>query len=371
MASNEEHEFFEGREKLLEVWFKTPDGSTHTRGEDGLRQITKDRWQVFLENAKCTILSSIHNDYYDAYVLSESSLFVSRNRVILKTCGTTTLLYCVPKLLELAKEECGITDVLDIFYSRAAFLRPEAQLEPHRQFEYEVNYLDQYFKHGAGYSLGKVNKDTWYLYTLDKVEREFAEADVSFELLMSELDPEKMQQFYKSQAAPGQTDGKIKGHEMTARQVTIKSGIADILPGAKLDDVLFEPCGYSANAIKDEVYFTIHVTPQDDFSYVSFECNIHMKNYDDLIARVVDVFRPKKFVLNIFSNWLYGNAHKLTSENPVAGYAKRLQQFSQFSEFSVNYCQYELGTPGNDALGREICNDAANDGSPPDGAVSR
>ena len=47
---------------------------------------------------------------------------------------------------------------------------------------------------------------------------------------------------------------------------------------------------------------TIHVTPEPDFSYVSFETNAPQSSYKDVIARVVDTFRPGKFILTIFAN---------------------------------------------------------------------
>lgn len=47
---------------------------------------------------------------------------------------------------------------------------------------------------------------------------------------------------------------------------------------------------------------TIHITPEPEFSYVSFESNIAASNYGDLIARVIDTFQPGKFVVTIFAN---------------------------------------------------------------------
>lgn len=76
--------------------------------------------------AACCIVSHQSNEEFDAYVLSESSLFVYPERLVLKTCGTTALLAAVPLLLEFAASlnmRCS-----RFKYSRASFLFPEKQV---------------------------------------------------------------------------------------------------------------------------------------------------------------------------------------------------------------------------------------------------
>jgi S-adenosylmethionine decarboxylase len=47
---------------------------------------------------------------------------------------------------------------------------------------------------------------------------------------------------------------------------------------------------------------TIHITPEPEFSYVSFETNAPQASYKEIIMRVVKCFRPGKFVLTVFAN---------------------------------------------------------------------
>lgn len=78
---------FEGPEKTMEVVFKPNVGA-----DDGLRSLSREQLDFLCTQAKCTILSKISNSHIDAYVLSESSMFIYKTRFIMKTCGTTTLL---------------------------------------------------------------------------------------------------------------------------------------------------------------------------------------------------------------------------------------------------------------------------------------
>ena len=76
--------------------------------------------------ASCTIVSALSNDACDSYVLSESSLFVQRTKLILKTCGTTKLLAALPIILDLVH---GLDmAVVHLRFSRASFLFPQCQV---------------------------------------------------------------------------------------------------------------------------------------------------------------------------------------------------------------------------------------------------
>lgn len=74
---------------------------------------------------------------------SESSMFIYPHKIILKTCGTTTLLIAIHRLLEIASEYCQLNKVWRVFYSRKSFVFPEAQLGPHKDWNEEVKFLDQ------------------------------------------------------------------------------------------------------------------------------------------------------------------------------------------------------------------------------------
>lgn len=148
-------------------------------------------------------INIMHMNTDFCFVYSESSMFVSQNRFILKTCGTTTPLQCLEPLLMLVKQYAGFNayevctfpllpfmsmNLLtifisldcathfylgiqtlfdcflvwscfnwncaqrlhvffqDVFYSRKNFKRPDLQKSPHRSFTQEVELLNAIFK---------------------------------------------------------------------------------------------------------------------------------------------------------------------------------------------------------------------------------
>jgi len=294
------YEGFEGPEKRLEVYFYE-----NSQDKLGLCNITKEQWQVMLDEAKCTIISSTCNEFVNSYVLSESSLFVYPYKILVKTCGTTTLLFCLQKLIENARL-CN-TSINYMIFSRKNYNFPDKQLYPHKNFDSEIQYLDGIFSNGNPLTLGPDSTcGDYQLVYFVKNQNNTNSNDLTaeyktiapltrpengmmdnptVEILMSELDRDAMSHFYKTEKF---TDSKT---------VTREVGLSDIFPHMLTDEIMFDPCGYSVNAISNAngSYFTVHVTPEPHCSFVSFETNHPNFVEDRLIEKVLQIFRPGRF----------------------------------------------------------------------------
>lgn len=244
---------FEGPEKLLEVWFApTSDAIPASAKPNGLKSVSAAKWVEMLDLVHCKILSVVESEYVDAYLLSESSMFVFPHKLVLKTCGITTLLSGLPRILEIAALSAGFPHVAAhpekgiaaaatthrVFYSRKNFLFPHQQRGPHRSWRDEVRALDRLFHGGSAYMIGKMNGEHWYLYitepeqgmtppltpehekadgdetetrVIDLPEKMAAMAvnglksdeavDETLEVLMTDLEPENAKQFYLEHAS--------------------------------------------------------------------------------------------------------------------------------------------------------------------------
>jgi S-adenosylmethionine decarboxylase len=219
-----------------------------------------------LDLVNCKVLSVIESDHVDAYLLSESSMFVFPHKVVLKTCGTTTLLWGLTRMLEIAAVEAGFPYVAPqpgsgaapcatpyrVFYSRKNFLYPDQQRGPHRSWRDEVRYLDERFQGGSAYMIGKMNGEHWYLYItgpdtsltpppspgheIPETETKFVshpermlrekagdrEEDETLEILMTDLDEKNARQFYLEDAS-AVAEGRYIQRARDARKSAIQS----------------------------------------------------------------------------------------------------------------------------------------------------
>ena len=331
---------------------------------DGLKAVSRARWEKMLNLVRCKVLSVVKNENVDAYLLSESSMFVWPHKVVLKTCGTTTLLAGLARLLEIAGVHGGFTqrngtnmaEPYRVFYSRKAFMFPDRQEHPHKSWNDEVNFMDQMQLRGSAYQVGRMNGEHWYLYLTnantmltppltpthersndqDPIFSQFNSRmgdtgkrsecnDETLEILMTDLCPDKSKQWYMDNAiaaatAAGECLGGIKeegfseGHILGA-VVTEECGLAKIydksrFPGSCIDSYMFNPCGYSANAVipspdKDTAYYwTVHVTPERHCSYASFETNVPReqsgREMAEVIESVLETFKPGRFSVTLF-----------------------------------------------------------------------
>ena len=273
IESSPEEPGFEGPEKNLQVIFSKIYNDTGT-----FLTVNQERWQEMLNYAKCKILSSISNDKIVTYILSESSLFVYDDRIILKTCGTTPLLNALDDIILIGKEQN--LKPAAVLYWRKNFSNPNLQNPVHQKFENEVSFLDEHLGGDSRTAiLGPTDKDHFYFYYTELLPKEdFNPVFDTFEIKMHEIHPEKSEKFFwdKNPIRPDSLN-EVYGK----------------LPGYKIDEFFFDPCGYSMNGINEENYETIHVTPEGNCSYLSFETNdkkyITIKDKDNI---VMDIFKP-------------------------------------------------------------------------------
>uniref|UniRef100_A0A1D1XF13 S-adenosylmethionine decarboxylase proenzyme n=1 Tax=Anthurium amnicola TaxID=1678845 RepID=A0A1D1XF13_9ARAE len=300
---------FEGFEKRLEISFFQPSFFVDPTG-NGLRSLTRSQLDAILEPAECTIVATLSNDFVDSYILSESSLFVYPYKIIIKTCGTTKLLLSVQPILKFA-EELSLS-VKEARYTRGSFICPGAQPFPHRSFSEEAAILDHYFgRLGSGskaYVMDSLNKkQKWHVYSA--CAESAVRPLITLEMCMTGLDKRQASAFYRND-------------RNRAAEMTNISGIRDILPGSEICDFEFDPCGYSMNAIEGAAISTIHVTPEDCFSYASFEAvgyDLKEVNISQLIERVLLCFLPLEFSVAIHSTIATG-VHAWDNVSNLAGY---------------------------------------------------
>ncbi|MFP8968371.1 adenosylmethionine decarboxylase [Pokkaliibacter sp. CJK22405] len=285
--------FFEGSEKKVEIAVRP--------GSRSLRELGEEYWAEIVAQSNATILSRVTNEECDAYLLSESSLFVWDDRFLMLTCGTTTLVNAILQFLG----TYGQDNVSMIVFQRKNEYQSHLQ---HTCFEQDIVALDKIVT-GKAYRLGHLDAHHNYVYHLDAPFTP-PEDDKTGELLMYHIS--------------GPVAEYLRSEGQTREGIRERLQIDALLPGFAIDDFVFEPYGYSLNAIRGGDYATFHITPQENSSYVSFETNLTTDGENaNLFNQILQIFCPKSFDVISFNSSPVISVP--ANVNCIGHYAQRLE----------------------------------------------
>lgn len=316
--------FFEGTEKKLEILLKNKD----------LRSLGESFWKNLIACSQCTVLSRLSDSHCDAYLLSESSLFVWKDRMIMITCGRTTLVEAALYFLQNVPEE----HIEFLIYER------KNEYFPFQQSSDFYEDIKKLHKNIPGKALLFGEKAGHHLLLFHSHKNfKLHKQDVTFELLMYDFISEDIKQIFCSSS-------------WNKEKVRSLTHLDSLLPGFQKNEHFFEPNGYSLNAIRGENYYTIHIT-QDTFHgvYISFETNVNLfgkadKEKQPMIFSLLSLFKPLTFdLISLESVSSLSSQHSQFSEQRKNFFSSRkLQNYIGTSPFyhligevyKVEFCHF-------------------------------
>ena len=309
---------FEGPEKKIEIIV--------SRKMNSLRKL--HIWPQIVNCANAKILSSISNNYCDAYILSESSLFVYDDSFTMITCGKTSL---VKAIIEFSKNISP--DLIEsLIFERKNEISPNAQAT---SFLDDVNLLHKVF-HGKAFRFGDENDHHILIYHLGKAFKPEKD-DVTLEILMHGI---------------SKNISSLFTHDQNKSNITKILKLNELFPDFAIDEYFFNPAGYSLNGIKNNKYFTLHVTPQEVGSYISLETTFFSpRTVKKLISSILSIFKPKSCDIVLFQNSYLNNIKcknyflRCNSKNKLScGYHIQYLNYSKNHSESLKPYQFSLET---------------------------
>lgn len=254
--------FYEGSEKRLEI--------TSTLN---LLSFSHHFWQEMVKQAGALIISFIENDSLKAFLLSESSLFIWKNHLLLITCGETHLLQASLYFQNKVKQH----EITSLLFQRHQATYPERQKS---SFQQDKLQLQKQFKGDSQHWTEKYCGD---IFLFGHNQQQFTTKNI---LMLHGLTGVFYQQLQQ---------GKVIA-EKIASQLQLSEHFKHFI----IDQHSFEPNGYSVNAIYKKLYFTIHITPEKRSSYLSFESNLSENEVSVFRTQLITLFYPQSAYLMSF-----------------------------------------------------------------------
>lgn len=225
----------------------------------------------------------------------------------MSTCGRSKLVDSAVHLLSSLPPK----KISSFLFERKNELFPHLQLST---FQQDADQLRQVIP-GAGHRLGPADDHHMFFFN-QATPYAPVPSDTTLEVLLYQLD-----------AAIG---AKLSDPATNAEAIEQILGLKKLFPGYRTDDYLFKPYGYSVNGVLEEAYFTVHITPQAESSYVGFEAfPVAPVKAQSLVYALVSRLKPQSFDVVYFT--------------PLANKSRLELRFDNFTTKSYFQEAYESG----------------------------
>ncbi len=256
---------FEGSEKKIEIILAEP--------QQNLRDNSDGRWRRVVRASGAEILNCVSTAELDGYLLSESSLFVWENRLVLITCGQTTPVRAVPEILEFIDRD----SIAYLFYERKNLKFPSEQPNT---VDDDFRFLSELFPIET-LRFGSGDRDHVHVFYYGD-GGPTSPRHTTLRVLMNDIDPSVGQRFTHT------STGAANVRDMLGGLSLIKAPMV-------VDTHFFHPQGYSLNGLFEGGYLTVHVTPEPEASYTGLETNIIDPECCQTVHEITRMFKPARF----------------------------------------------------------------------------
>lgn len=237
------------------------------------------------------------------------------------TCGNTSLTNALPHIINIV----GKSHVAQVLYQRQKSVNPKMQST---SFKEDMAYLKRYFS-GKSLRIGPDNHHYIDIFYSNHASMASGR-NATLQLAMHDLDTGAMNNFCCTSSES----------EIAAKTI---SGLDSIFPDASVDRYFFSPSGYSMNGISGTNYFAVHVTPQADSSYASFETNFTGNDYSIIIKKLISLFSPASYFLTLTTSLKKNSASLHSSIVTHPAYIVAEKRFNVFDCGSwVTFLSYTL-----------------------------
>jgi len=256
--------FYEGSEKRLEI--------TSTLN---LLEFPTLFWEEMVNKAGAYIISAIENPHLKAFLLSESSLFVWQNRLLVITCGETHLLQAA----QYFQKRVARKEITSLLFQRHQANYPERQKTSFQQDKLRLQaQLKGDCQHWSEDYCGD-------LFLFGNNQQPFSTKNI---LMMHGL--------------TGSFFNDLQQGDIQKQEVASQLQLNKYFNHFTLDQHCFDPQGYSLNAISEHYYLTLHITPEALSSYLSVESNLPTADIMKFHNYLITLFQAQRTYLMRFSS---------------------------------------------------------------------